>query len=68
MRLKVILAITSAAIIVGAGTAIAAHAPEIDPATGQQGSSSRTTPSRTSRSRRSLGQWNRTAPMSSSST
>ena len=33
MRLKVILAATTATIVVGAGTAIVSHAPEIDPAT-----------------------------------
>jgi quercetin dioxygenase-like cupin family protein len=33
MRLKVILAVTGGAVVVGAGAAIASHAPEIDPAT-----------------------------------
>ena len=33
MRVKVILAVVGAAVVVGAGGAIASHAPEIDPAT-----------------------------------
>lgn len=33
MRLKVMLVVAGAAVVVGAGVAIAAHAPEIDPAT-----------------------------------
>jgi quercetin dioxygenase-like cupin family protein len=33
MRTKVVLAVAGAAVVVGAGAAIASHAPEIDPAT-----------------------------------
>src|SRR5829696_8608894 len=33
MRLKVVLALVTAVVVMGAGTAIASHVPEVDPAT-----------------------------------
>ena len=55
MRLRLMLAVAALAVVVGGGVAIAAHAPEIDPATVPTGSSSRTTVSPISRSRRLRG-------------
>jgi hypothetical protein len=51
MRLRVVVAAVSGAVVVGVGVMFAAHVPEIDPATVPTGCSSRTTTSRTFRSR-----------------